>query len=155
MNEIIPIAPPTKSPEEMRSSILKLESAMLSDKSIQVHIEPKHYFAPGLYLREIFIPKGVVLTGRIHKTEHLCVLSLGKVSVYTEDGMKTLEASHVVHSMPGMKRVLYAHEDSVWINCHHNPSNEHDLDKIEEIYTTGTYEELTAFMQGKLTQGGN
>ena len=111
----------------------------MTDKHI--HIEPKHYFANGLYMREIFIPKGVTLTGKIHKTEHLCVLSLGEVSVYTDDGMKRLKASTVVKSSPGTKRVLYAHEDSVWINAHFNPSNENDLDKIEAHYVAETFKE--------------
>lgn len=106
-----------------------------------IHIEPKHYFAPGLYLREISIPKGVTLTGKIHKTEHLCILSKGEVSVRTDDGIKRIKASTVVHSSPGMKRVLYAHEDSVWINCHHNPSNESDLEKIENHYVSETYQD--------------
>ena len=130
------------SKEQIRGRIMDLESAMLSNPDQLIHIEPKHYFVPGLYAREIMIPAGVTLTGMIHKTEHLCVLSKGKVSVYTDEGMKTIEASTVVHSMPGMKRVLFAHEDSVWINFHHNPTNEQNLEKIEEIYTVKTFEEL-------------
>ena len=130
------------SKEQIRGRIMDLESAMLSNPDQLIHIEPKHYFVPGLYAREIMIPAGVTLTGMIHKTEHLCVLSKGKVSVYTDEGMKTIEASTVVHSMPGMKRVLFAHEDSVWINFHHNPTNEQNLEKSEEIYTVKTFEEL-------------
>jgi hypothetical protein len=142
------------SPAEMRGKIMDLEAVMMAMPEHQIHIEPKHYFAPGLYLREIFIPKGVTLTGMIHKTEHLCVLSLGKVSVYTEDGMRTISASTVVHSMPGMKRVLYAHEDSVWINCHHNPTNENDLSKIEEIFVTNSYDEFLGFIEKNQIEGG-
>lgn len=129
-------------PEQMRGRILDLEAAMLAKPESLIHIEPKHYFVPGLYAREISIPKNTVLTGLIHKTEHLCVLSKGEVSVQTEDGVKRIKASTVVHSMPGTKRVLYAHEDSVWINFHHNPSDERDLDKIDDLYTVKTFEEL-------------
>jgi hypothetical protein len=119
----------------------------------QIILEPKHYFAESLYARELFIPKGTTLTGRIHKTEHLCVLSLGEVSVQTETGIERIKASTVVLSKPGIKRVLYAHEDSVWINFHHHPTNEKDLDKIEEIFTVGTFEELEAFEAQKLLGG--
>jgi hypothetical protein len=28
----------------------------------------RHYFAPGLYAREMTIPKGVTVTGSVHKT---------------------------------------------------------------------------------------
>lgn len=130
------------SKEDLRLKIVALEAEMKKDTVNAIHIEPKHYFANGLYAREITIPKGVLLTGMIHKTEHLCVLSKGKVSVYTDDGMKTIEASTVVHSSPGIKRVLFAHEDSVWINFHHNPTNETDIDKIEKTYVVETFDDF-------------
>lgn len=137
---------------QLREKILKLESVMLEMKDKQIHIEPIHHFAPGLYLREITIPKDVTLTGLIHKTEHICILSKGKVSVSTEDGIKTLEASSVVHSMPGAKRVLYAHEDSVWINVHFNPTNESDISKIDDLYTVSTFEALEEFQKLKIEE---
>lgn len=135
---------------KLRGRILDLEAAMLAQPEHLIHIEPKHYFADNLYAREITIPKGVTLTGHIHKTEHFCVLSKGKVSVYTEDGIKTLEASSVVHSLPGTKRVLFAHEDSVWINFHHNPTNEKDLEKIDQIFVVEKFEELENLEPKKL-----
>jgi len=138
------------SKEEMREKIFALESEMKKDTVNIIHIEPKHYFANGLYAREIAIPKGVLLTGLIHKTEHLCVLSKGKVSVYTDEGMQTLESSTVVHSTAGMKRVLFAHEDSIWINFHHNPTNETDLEKIEQLYVVDSFEKLELFQSESL-----
>ncbi len=120
----------------------------------QVEIPLRHYFAPGIYMREISIPKGVTLTGKIHKTEHLCVLSKGKVTVWTDDGMKTIEASHVVQSMPGIKRVMHAHEDSVWINFHHNPTNERDGEKIEDIFVCDSFDAFLGFMETKKLSGG-
>ena len=129
---------------ELRSKILQLESAMLAipDHMTQEDFQTKHYFAPGLYLREITIPKGVTLTGKIHKTEHMCILSKGDVSVYTEDGIKRIQASTVVHSLPGTKRVMFAHEESVWINCHYNPENEKDIDKIDDLFVVDTFEQF-------------
>ncbi len=129
----------------MRGKILALEAVMLAmPAEQQIQIETKHYFANGLYMREIFIPKGVVLTGKIHKTEHLCVLSLGEVSVWNGDTPKPqrLTASTVVKSSPGVKRVIFAHQDSIWINAHFNPTNEQDLDKIEDIYIAKSFDEI-------------
>lgn len=142
-----------KSDQEMREQILGLEAAMKAMPKHQIHIEPKHYFAPGLYMREIFIPKGVCLTGKIHKTEHLNVLSLGEVSVFTENGMKRIKASTVVHSLPGIKRAIYAHEDSVWINVHFNPTNERDLEKIDNVFVVDTFEQFLAFKEQKQIEG--
>lgn len=141
--------------DELRDKIVQLEAvikAMPGEQQIQ--IEPKHYFVNGLYAREIFIPKGVTIVGKIHKTAHFCVLSKGHVSVRTENGIEELHASHVVISQPGMKRVMYAHEDSVWINFHHNPTNEENLEKIEEIYVVDTFDQLEA-VEVKQIQGGN
>lgn len=125
-----------------RSKILDLEHVMKAMPEHQIHIEPKHYFAPGLYMREIMIPKGATLTGQIHLTEHLCILSKGEVKVMTENGIVHIKASSVVHSMPGMKRVLHAIEESVWINVHYNPTNETDVEKIEDLYVVDTYEKF-------------
>lgn len=138
------------SKEEMRAKIVALEAKMKLQTEHLIHIEPRHYFANGLYAREITIPAGTLITGLIHKTEHICVLSKGKISVYTDEGMKTIEASTVVHSSPGIKRALFAHEDSVWINFHHNPTNEMDIEKIEKIYVVETFEELAQSQEQKL-----
>lgn len=137
-------------PAEMRSKIVALEAAMLEMKEHQIEIKTTHHFAPGVYMREIFIPKGTTLTGKIHKTEHLNILSQGELSVWTEDGVKRLRASTVVKSQPGIKRVGFAHEDSVWITVHHNPTEEKDTDKIEEMLIAKTFEEaLEGFSQPK------
>jgi len=140
------------SKEDIRAKIVALEAEMKKDTANAIHIEPKHYFANGLYAREISIPRGALITGMIHKTEHLCVLSKGKVSVYTDEGMKTIEASTVVHSSPGIKRVLFAHEDSVWINFHHNPTNEKDIEKIDEIYVVDSFEKLESDEKKLITE---
>ncbi len=107
--------------------IFLLENEM--KKLEQIEITPVHYFANGLYAREIFIPKGVLLTGKIHKTEHLNILSKGDITVWTEDGMKRLQAPFTMVSRPGTKRVGLAHEDTVWTTIH--ATNETDLEKLE------------------------
>jgi quercetin dioxygenase-like cupin family protein len=120
----------------------------------QVEIKTTHYFAPGVYMRQIFIPKGVTVTGKIHKTEHLNILSQGELSVWTEDGVKRLKASTVIKSKPGIKRVGFAHEDSVWITVHHNPEGETDTDKLEEMLIAKTFEEALGSPEVKQIQGG-
>jgi quercetin dioxygenase-like cupin family protein len=134
---------------QMRGSILALEAAMFDMKELIIDLPVKHHFAPGIYMRELFIPKGTTLTGLIHKTEHMCVLSHGRISVWTDQGMRDLTASSVVHSMPGIKRVIYAHEDSTWINVHYNPTNEQDPEIIESIFTVKSFEDLQLFNETK------
>lgn len=146
------------SPAEMRARIMRLETAMLcipAEQRGESAFVTKHHFAPGVYMRELFIPKGAVLTGKIHKTEHLNILSQGDLTVWTEDGMKRLKASTVIKSQPGMKRVGYAHEDSVWITVHHNPENEQDIEKLEARLVTNSFEELTGSGETEKLHGGD
>lgn len=133
------------SPAVMRDKIVKLEAVMMAMKHAHIEIATTHYFAPGVYMRQVFIPKGAIVTGKIHKTEHLNILSQGELTVYTEDGMKRLKASTVIKSQPGIKRAAVAHEDSVWITVHHNPDDERDPDKIEERLIAKTFSEVQGF----------
>jgi hypothetical protein len=128
------------SPQEMRGKIMALEAKML--ELPQGEFPVKHHFSPGIYMRELFIPKGSTVTGKIHKTEHMNVLSQGDITVWTEDGMKRLTASTVIKSQPGIKRVGFAHEDSIWITVHHNPDNGQDIEKIEEMLVAKSFDEV-------------
>jgi quercetin dioxygenase-like cupin family protein len=140
--------------EQMRAKILKLEAQMLSMAEHAVELPVDNHFAPGIYMRALHIPKGTTLTGAIHKTEHMNILSQGEMTVWTEDGMKRLKASTVIKSMPGIKRVGFAHEDSVWITVHLNPTEERDPEKLVEMLTVKTFEELPEFTELKQIPGG-
>lgn len=78
----------------------------------------KHTFAGGCYIREIFNPAGLVLVTKIHKKEHPFFLMKGKMSILTEDGVKTVEAPHNGITPRGTKRVIFTHEDCVFITVH-------------------------------------
>ena len=140
---------------ELRSKIMQLQEVMLAmpDHMTQADFKTEHYFSPGIYMREMTMPKGSVVIGKIHKTEHMCVVAKGSVSVVTEDGTKTYTAPCVVHSMPGAKRALHALEETVWINVHHNPTNEKDLEKIDEIFVVDTFEQFLEFTEKKQIEG--
>jgi hypothetical protein len=130
----------------MRNSICQLEEAML--QAPQVEIKTTHYFAEGLYAREIFIPKGTLLTGKIHKTEHLNIISKGKISVSTEDGNKIIEAPCTIISRPGTKRAGYALEDTVWTTIH--ATKETDLVRLEQELIAESHEQFALQQTQKL-----
>ena len=122
-----------------RESILALEDAMRKEPD-QLTIEPVHYFAPGLYAREITIPKGAILTGKIHLFGHINIISKGDISVLTEEGIKRIKAPATIISKPGIKRVGYAHEETVWTTVH--ACEETDADKAEKLLVVDTFEEF-------------
>lgn len=95
----------------------------------QVEVRTRHYFANGLYAREILIPQGMVLTGRVHREEHLNIVSQGDITVWTEEGMKRVQAPFTLVSKPGTKRVGLAHADTVWTTIH--ACTETDLERVE------------------------
>lgn len=102
----------------------------------------KHTFAPGIYVREIFIPKDKVLIGRIHRHEHPNFLMSGKVAVITESkGRELLVAPLSIISPAGTKRVVIALEDSVWITVHLNLSENRNTDELEDELTVKSYQE--------------
>lgn len=96
----------------------QLEAMMLANFP-PINCPLTHRFTPGLYTREIFMPAGSLITSKIHNTEHPYVISKGVVSVFTdEDGEVLLKAPHCGITKPGTRRVLYIHEDCVWLTFH-------------------------------------
>lgn len=107
-----------------------------------IEIPVTHYFADGLYGREILIPKGATVSGKIHKTRHINVISKGEISVLTEKGIERLKAPFTFVAPPGTKRIGYAHEDTIWTTFH--ASEETDLEKLEAELIAPSFEALEA-----------
>ena len=132
-----------------RANILNLEEAMKElegyDKEGKEICRITHYHAPGLYGREMWMPADCLITGKIHKTEHICVLSKGKVTVSDGGEVNTYEAPATIISKVGAKRAIYAHEESVWTNFHATELN--DPEEIEADIIAQTFEELDALIE--------
>ena len=130
----------------IRNGILALEERMKEIPGAMIghemddHLPLKHTFAPGVYVREIFIPKGILVVGKIHKHAHPNFLMSGDVSVLTEEGPVRMQGPKSMISPAGTKRVVYAHEDTVWITVH--LTGETDLERIEEDVIAKDYTEV-------------
>lgn len=133
-----PDAAPSEHAVEMRAKVQRLEEVL--NRAPQVECPVRHIFAPGIYSRVMTIPKGVVLTGAVHKTEHLNVVAKGRIAVLTDDGPKILHAGDAFVSKPGAKRAGHAIEETVWVTVH--ATDETDLDKLVEELTESTSAEL-------------
>ena len=96
----------------------------------------QHHFAPGAYGREMTLPAGLVVVGKIHKHAHMNVISKGRVQVFTEqDGVLELAAPCTFVSSPGTKRVVHVLEETVWTTVH--VTDKTDLAEIErEVIAT-------------------
>lgn len=126
----------------MRERVHALEAKLLAMP--QLEIVPKHYFADGCYAREITIPAGSTVTGRIHKHSQINILSKGEISVLTEDGIVRVSAPFTVVSPPGTKRVAFTHTECVWTTI--LGTDETDPDVIKDTLTTNSEAEYLAYV---------
>lgn len=84
----------------------------------QVDIPPKESFVNGMYTREILIPAGTILTGRVWKHPYVDIMISGDITVATPDGLRRLTGYNQMRGMEGRKRAGYAHEDTLWVTVH-------------------------------------
>ena len=134
-----------------RNSILGLEDAMRGmdsyDEGGENICRITHHFAPGVYAREMWMPAGCLITGKIHLTEHLNILSQGSVSVSNKGDSITMTAPHTFVSPVGTKRAIYAHEDSTWTTIHATELT--DPEEIEREIIAESFEELDLMLEHK------
>jgi len=104
----------------------------------------EHIFAPGLYARQMTIPAGGLIIGKIHRHAHVNTISKGRVFVVTEFGKDELCAPVTFVSQPGTKRIVVAQEETIWTTYH--PTDETELEKIEDYVIAPTYEALETEM---------
>lgn len=112
-----------------REKIQALQESMVPIQCEQP--EPKHFFAPGMYLRELVVPAGMLIVGKIHKHEHFLLVLKGRAEVISEFGRMVVEAGHISISPAGVKRVVLALEDTQFVTVHVNKEDSHDLAVIE------------------------
>ena len=131
--------------EERDRKVDALEAGIVRDLE---PVELKHidHFSKGVYARELHIPAGTVLTGKVHKYENLNILSQGRMSVFMEDGtVLNVQAPYTVVSPPGTRRAAFAHSDCVWTTIH--GTEEKDVDVIEKLFVAASPADYRLFVQ--------
>jgi hypothetical protein len=121
----------------VRQSILNLEASVrdMPDSLDEVELEQEyntHFFAPGVYGRQMLIPAGMCVVGKIHKHAHINVITKGVIKVVTEFGVDIYTGPRTWVSESGTKRAVYALEDTVWLTIHANPDDSTDIRELEE-----------------------
>lgn len=129
---------------DFRQAVSAMQDAMIQAGGHVENCPVRHIFAPGAYAREMTIPAGTIIIGKIHKHAHLNFITKGRAKVATEFGTIEIEAPHTFVSEPGTKRVVHALEDVVWTTVH--VTDETDLAKIEDYVIAKDYEELERYL---------
>jgi hypothetical protein len=115
----------------VRNQVQRLEAAMR--ELPQVELDTRHTFANGMYAREMRIPAGVCLVGKIHRHEHLFLVTQGMLRVTTDEGIRDIEAPAVLVGAAGTKRAGFALTDVVCVNVHRTDLTDLALIEAEQI----------------------
>lgn len=148
MDTLAPTAPQEVSEGERlkrRAEIEALEAHMKSalppEEQMPIDDMTHHHFATGVYCREMKIPAGVLVVGKLHKTEHLAVLLYGSVQITTETGTVVHHGPKLMKAPAGTKRVALAITDCSWL-AFHAVGDERDVDAIESQFIAKSFDEL-------------
>ena len=106
----------------------------------------KHTFADGIYIRQMDMKSDSMVIGAIHNHLHAWFLLTGHLMVVTEDTTEEFIAPCYVLATPGSKRVIYAMEDSIFVNIHKNPNNIKDIKELEDEIVSLTFEDYEEYI---------
>lgn len=127
------LAPPQCSWAE-KLAYLTYRLRPLADAPPEESCPVEHIFEPGVYIREMRIPAGMLFIGRPHRHGHRCALLEGSVIHITEanapHGVQR-DAPFEVMTAPGTQMVLKTLTDVVGRTYHPNPTESRDVAALE------------------------
>lgn len=135
------VAPSIESLRELQAAVASVD---------QVELKLFHHFTDGAYLRELHVPAGVMLVGKMHRTRHALIV-VGDVTIVNGKARERITGFRVLQTEPGTKRAIVAHADSVLTTVH--VTNSRDLEEIERAIIVPDDQELSYVRQ--LAGGGS
>ena len=136
--------------DNIRGKIAEFEAILAQHPDAQFgdteDLPVEHLWGGGMCIRQMFIPKGTVVIGKIHRHAHPNFLLTGEVIVVTEGGGRQhIKAPHSLISEAGTKRCVYAIEDSMWAVVHKTETT--DPKVLEQEVIAPSYEALEFCVQ--------
>ena len=125
---------------EITKQIQSIEDLMMALPTATTEFDVEHYQIDGVYVRSLFIPAGMVLTGKIHNHEHIAILAQGTIRVHNGEEYKEISAPHICIEKAGIKRIGYALTDCTFINVIRTDLT--DIADIENEAVSTTFEEF-------------
>ena len=130
--------------------ILALESWMMSNvdqEAMLATTETNHYQIKGVYVRELKLKAGTILTGKIHNFESIGILSQGRMRILTSSGAFIVEAPYITVDQPGIKRLGVCETDCTFVTVHRTDAEE--ISDIEDELVSDTFEEFEVKRLGR------
>ena len=107
-----------------------LKNYIAGSEQTATELPVEHFITNNTYTRQITLPKGMLLTGKVHNFDHTSILSAGEVTVMTDEGITRIKAPATWISKANTKRLIYVHEDTIWSTIHYSTNTEvADLEK--------------------------
>ena len=137
--------------KEFINKVEALENAMLSSQDDRIAkgnsdmFPLKHSFSEGVYIREMFMPAGGLVIGKLYKISHTWFLLSGELQVATDEGGEYYIGPCYVNAPEGTKRVLHAVTDIVFVNVYPNPDNITNIEKLEDMLTCTSYKKYKEY----------
>jgi len=121
-------------------------------KSIIHHdiVPLKHTFADQIYVRQMEMKQGTMVVGAVHNHKHVWFLLTGHLTISNNKDIQDYEAPCYVVSEPGSQRVIYANEDSIFVNIHKNPTNTENIEELEKEIVSLTKEDFNNYIKNKV-----
>jgi hypothetical protein len=110
--------------------IERIESAMLEME--QVDCPVIHTFGPGIYIRQVLIPRGTFAIGHKQKMNHMNIFLQGQMLIPSGNGEPKVITAPMMFTASPERKIGYALADIVWLNIY--PSNETDVSVLEETF---------------------
>ena len=124
-------------------AILALEQAMLASfdqEALKARTDTQHYKIKGVYARTMFVPAGMLVTGKIHNFESIGILAQGTMRITNGETSVLVSAPYIAVDKPGIKRLGYAETDCTFISVHRTDAEE--ITDIEDELVSDTFEEF-------------
>lgn len=85
----------------------------------QIELPIVHLFTKGMYSRELFMPAGIEVSSKCHKTQHQFVIAFGVVDIYLKgSGWERVIGYKKGVTEPGTRRVFRTITDTMLITFH-------------------------------------
>ena len=130
---------------QIAERVMSIENTMKQMPGAKIGDEAgalRHFHTDDQYIRELFVPAGSLVVTKIHKKSHPVFIMTGDCSVMTVDGVRRIKAPYHMITPAGTKRIVYVHEDTVWVTVHSNPTGTKDLSKIEDEVIAKTFDDV-------------
>ena len=116
---------------------------LLLESFPQLDIPATHTFVDGLYIREATLPKGSLILGHHHTTEHWCVVLTGRMTIINPDRSVTEIIAPCAFAGGLGRKVAYIYEDLRMQNIH--TVNWHDKSRDPLMFEEFLYRKTDAF----------